>query len=112
MSKQHETTPLINKITMPSATEYIQPAVMGIASFANVVGSFFAIAAGADQVKGEDGTTKYNPFFYTAMTTSLLYFAANAVEVGRIVQRRACTWAQMEEQRMAETEFRGVAIGR
>jgi len=98
MSKQHENTPLVNKPCLPSMSEYIQPAVMGIASFANVVGGFFAIASGADHVKGDDGSTRVNPFFYTAMSTSLLYFTANAIEVGRIYQRRQTTWREMIEK--------------
>lgn len=111
--KNHETTPLFtNRITMPSASEYIQPAIMGLASFANVIGSFFAISAGADKVKSENGNISVNPFFYTAMATSLLYFTANAVECGRIYQRRACTWTQMEEQRRQQTELSEVKIGK
>lgn len=114
MSKQHENTPLIAQSkTLPSKTEYIQPFLMMLASGANVVGGFFAIAAGADQVKQDNGDLKTNPFFYTAMSTSLLYFGANLFEVGRIYQRRQATWTEMvNEQRAAETKLTEVSIAR
>jgi len=92
MSKEQQ--PLLNKLALPSATEYIQPMMQGVASFSNVVGSFFAIYAGADKVND-----KINPFFYTAMSTSLLFAFANAYECRRIYNRRQTTWAEIEESR-------------
>lgn len=86
---------------IPERTKYIQPAIMGLASFANVVGSGFAIYAGAHMVKNDDPTqpSRLNPFFFTAMATSILYFAANAFECGRIWQQRSRPLVPVEEQR-------------
>lgn len=83
---------------------------MGLASFANVVGSGFAIYAGAHMVKNEDPSLPpaLNPFFFTAMATSILYFGANAFECGRIWQQRsqqpAQTFVEREEQRRLANE--------
>lgn len=107
-----EQTPLISKTPPPSWREYVQPGLMGLASFANVVGGFFAIASGADHVKGEDGSTRVNPFFYTAMSTSFLYASANIYELYRIHQRQQATWLQIIEEERAQRELTSVRVDR
>lgn len=90
-----------NNVVIPDRTKYIQPAIMALASFSNVVGSGFAIYAGAHLVKAEDPTQlpSINPFFFTAMATSILYFGANVFECGRIWQQRSRPLMLVEEQR-------------
>ena len=134
--KQHEATPLlqtrefhqttslremtwvdkVNKLEqleeLPSKKVYLHSVLMGLASFTNVVGGFFAIASGADQVKQEDNSLKTNPFFYTAMATSLIYFGANAIEVHRLWQERVKKQEEINEKHFQATELTGVEIHR
>lgn len=107
-----EQTPLINRTQPPSWREYVQPVAMGLASGANVVGSFFAMSAGADRVKQPDGSVATNPFFYTAMSTSIMYAFANAYEVYRIFGRQQATWLQIIEEERAQRELTSVRVDR
>ena len=107
-----EQTPLISKTPPPSWREYVQPVAMGLASGANVVGSFFAMSAGADKVKQADGSIATNPFFYTAMTTSFMYAFANAYEVYRIFNKQQATWLQIIEEERAQRELASVRVDR
>lgn len=116
--KFHQTTSLIEKTwvdrveQLPSKAEYLHSALMGLASFSNVMGSCFAINAGAHMVLQDNGLKMLNPFFFCAMGTSLIYFGANAIESHRIYQRRAATYAQIEEQRRIASELMEVIIGK
>ncbi len=107
-----EQTPLITRTQPPSWREYVHPLSMGVASGANVVGSFFAMSAGADEVKQPDGSVATNPFFYTAMGTSMMYAFANAYEVYRIWGRQQVTWRQIVEEQRAQGELTSVRIDR
>ncbi len=112
MVGRQQSVTLSPQIQPPSWKEYVQPALMGLASFANVVGGFFAIASGADQVKGEDGVMRTNPFFYTAMSTSILYASANGYELFRIYNKQQDTWKQIVEQQKNANEMREIIIDR
>lgn len=113
--KSNETTPLlIDKITLPHWSEYIQPTLMAVGSAANLVGGVVAMYLGGHLIKQDDPTLPpvINPFFFVAAATSGAYCMGNIFAIGRIAQRRACTWAQMEDQRRQATELRGVKIGK
>lgn len=84
--------------SIPPKSEYVQPALMGAASLLNIMGSGVAILVGADRTP--DGKT--NPFFYTALTTSVLYLGANVFKMGQIYQARS--FVQTEELRRLNNE--------
>jgi len=83
---------------IPDRSEYIQPALMGAASLLNIMGSGVAIFVGADRT--QEG--KVNPFFYTALTTSVMYLGANVFKMGQIYQARS--WVETEDQRRLHNE--------
>ena len=112
MIGRQQSATLAPQIQPPSWKEFVHPGLMAIASLTNIVGGFFAIASGADQVKGDDGLLRTNPFFYTAMSTSSLYFSANGYELYRIYNKQQDTWKQIVEQQKAQSELGSVRIDR
>ena len=91
----------------PSKWEYAQPAAMGLASLANVIGGIGAIMVGADRT-----VNGINPFFYIAMATSAVYVAANAIKVGQIYTEQKKTWAEIEIERRNTSELMEIIIER
>jgi len=114
MSKQHESTPLVSKIELPHWSEYVQPTLMATGSAANLIAGVVAMYLGGHLIKQDDPALPpvANPFFFVAAATSGFYCGASLFAIGKIVQRRACTWAQMVEEQRVESEFKGVTIGR
>lgn len=63
--------------------ELFWPCMMLIGSALNVVGSAAAISIGAHKTKDGD----INPFFFTTMTTSLIYSAANITRIVQVLHK-------------------------